>query len=327
MNRLVFIILFLQIGTLEPISAQVNEIDTKYGWIKFDFNLDYLIVVVDNDYESRIKVEPGDSIRVSEGYKQLRLVNEVMDDEIAYVMVDAESTTHDYFNFRQFRRDAKSSYHTLNNGYNTSISTEAEGEIIVDGEFAGTGTAQLFLPPGTHHLKVIHPEEGEIEFTFNSDITEIKYINRFHRNPNDFGKLKFLPGAAFLSNKQYERALLTYSAFLGLGAILFKNHSDYLKVERDYNKLNAQYQNTDNTALSIQLRNDMQTPRNRMKELNNNRTLILSGMAALYAITTYHGLQKPKSGYYTKQLNVQPSLDPISLRPTVSFNIRLGGTN
>ncbi len=317
----------LLIITSTVLFAQTSNEKEETGWIEFEFNLPYLFVVVDNNYEDRHLVESGDSIEVNVGYKQLRLVNEVMNDVISYALVEPDTTTYKFYNFNQFSRKAKTSFQVLQNGYNTSFTTEADGKIYVDCEYVGTGTTQLFLSPGKHQLKVIHPEDGEIEFTFKSDIGEVKHINRFHKNPDDFGKLKILPGAAYLSNKQYERAFLTYIAFMGLGVLLKTNHADFLDAETDYNKLNAQYQNTDNTALAIQLRNNMQTPRNRMKELNTGRSMILSGMAALYVITTYHGLQKPKSGYYTKKLNVLPSLDPVSLRPTVSFNIRLGGTN
>lgn len=305
--------------------AQDNESELPKGWIEFEFNLDYLYVVVDNNYEDRHKVKSGDSIQVSIGYKQLRLVNEVMDDVISYALVDEDETTYKFYNFRQFRRDANTSFQVLENGYNTTLTTETDGDLIVNGNYVGTGYAEVFLAPGKHQLIVRHPKEGEIKYSFSSDLTEITHINRFHGNPDDWGVLKLLPGGGYLSAKRYEHAIVTYSAFIGLGVLLSSNNSKYQREKSEYDEIYTNYQSTNNTLLAVQLRNELQSPKAKMQELNNTRTMILSGMAALYIATTIHGFMKPKSGYYSRKVNVSPTVDPISMSAAISLNLRFGG--
>ncbi len=286
-----------------------KSIAQEKGWIKFDFNVDYIYVLIEEETTSDevdvYYVTPGDSIEVSTGLKKMRITYQFMIDELSEAIVEAGKTSYKFFNFSNFGRKIPNSFRNAASEYNVLIHTEPNGEIYVNGIKKGKGMAQLYLTNNRHSVEIRHPDYGDLKF----DVSPKNYINRtygyYNRNPHDRSlAFKFLPAGAFISNKEHVKTGLTLAGFAFLTYLFIDNNNRYNELESELNELQSNYLSarTSNSAIIWRETIERSGLTSDLSQLNDERLYLIGSAVLWHGLTTYLGFKKPTRGYISYDL-------------------------
>ena len=267
------------------------------AWLKLDLNLEKFYLILNNDFNNVILFSSGDSIEVPAGRNNIRIIWENVSDHSRTVNVKPGETDYSFINLH-ISRFAKSSYELIESGRNTAITTDLGGEIFIDGKHEGTDYTELLLQPGYHDLRIEHPEYGDLSTRFMVNKFVITEIARFNKNPNPMAfPLHFVPGAAYLRNKQYNKATYTYVALGTLTSLAVVFNNKYETKEDEYDILYEEYLTATTVGNAIEKREKALSKREELKDLNTMLTISFVSILGTYAITTLDGMRKPKEGY------------------------------
>lgn len=322
-----FFLLFLLItcGLYKIGPAQTPENPISENWLKISTNLENFYLVVDNDFKNSFYLTSGDSVLLPVGRHELRIAWRNINDFVTSVtIVDSRTTSRRIVLSNFTTSPTTSSYQILENQQNVNVVTDAGSEIFLDGDYVGTEYTELFLNPGKYKLHIIHPVHGSLTKTLKIDPYKYTSVARFNENPNPLPiTKKLIPGYSYLSNKQYKKAVLTYSGLVLLTGASLHFNSEYNEKNKLFEELNAEYLNADTPERAIALRREAQNTIQEMDKLNTRITAFTFGAMAWYALTTLDGLRKPKDGY-SGNISFQPQFSfdgNTSLYPKVSLNI------
>lgn len=147
-----------------------DTVKTKYGWIKFNTNVDSIYVVVNNHYKNAIHIVNHDSLLMKKGVYTFTLVNKHYWDERYQMGVLTDTTMHYRINFKhKIEKDPNNSgYKRITEGfpYNLTISTDPKSTIIIDDSTYGKHFVKTLIGPYYHTLIIKHPTARDCEKKF-----------------------------------------------------------------------------------------------------------------------------------------------------------------
>lgn len=324
-RRILFFVVFILLHSLS-FAQSGNGLNTEeYGYIKLSANMEEFFVIVDGNFKNFRHFTTGDSLKLSSGTHSIRIVwNNINDFERTFTIVGGKTIT-SKFRF-QFTSNPKTSFHLIEERRNTVISTDKGSEIFINGEKTGKGFTQLLLSPGYHRLKIINEKYGSLTKVIKIEATELNSISRYNQNPDPPSLfVKLLPGGSYINNNKWGKAIFTYSALTYLAFKTVSYNADYNNNKDSFQKYNLLYQQAQTTRDAKKYRLIATSHLNKMEALDKKITYASIGLVALYALTTFDGLRKPKSGYagpsqYVPKLSLNSN--PITGQPFASLTFK-----
>ncbi len=272
--------------------------DQSYGFVQFDFNLDEIFIIIDDDLVNARKYDPEEVVKLKTGTRKITVVNKDINDFNYKLDIYPDSTIVSEFNIRSFTRRPKSSYNVLNEQRNVIINTEPEGQIYFNDELVGIGTYADILPIGKQKIEVVHPEYGSLRISLKPSQYRIQEISRYNQNfnpPNIFQRI--LPGGSYLANKQKYKAAITYASLGVLGYLAYDLNQSYNNLNDSFEINQFNYLNAQSILEADIYRNAANEDLDNMDSKNTQLKSTLIGIGAVYLITTLEGLRKPRDGY------------------------------
>jgi len=271
--------------------------DSTMAWIKVIADLEQYYVVIDKDFENPHLINRGDSIQVNPGKRQITLVWKTIHDHSFTFEVKAGETYGGRI-LNTFPTNPRTSYQTIVNQRNLQIVSDPNSIIYINGERVGEHIVNTILKPGTHRLRIDHPEYGTLRKKVDVNNLAVTEVARFNENPSNLPfAAKILPGAEYIASNRKGRAVITYVGLGLLATNLIKQNKSYSDKLDEYNELVELYDMAQTTEDAIAYRRSAIQANERLDEIgsNFNVTLILTGV--FYTLTTIDSIRKPKSGY------------------------------
>lgn len=312
MLRLLKIFAFLIVFFLwtEYAIAQETKISTQNGWVKISINIPEFHVVVDDKLLDAIYMQNGDSLKLDVGHHSLRIISRVSSDYKTGVWIQKNKTTTKRVQVTITKRP-RSSYQLIENEINYRITTDSESTIFIDDEEIGTGYSEVFLNPGVYKLKTVHPEYGSLTKRIKADYYDVRSIRRFNENPNTFNPImRLIPGYSYIKNKEYGKAVVTYSGIAVLtSAVIFLNR-DFKRESDFYDLYYDQYLNASSYEEATVMTYRSKRALSEMSRIDKQITVGLIGIALIYLGSTIDGFIKPKSGYkWSNENRIKAGMD------------------
>lgn len=304
--------------------AQANNENQEKNWLKISTQIEEFYLVVDNDYLNSYHFASGDSILLPIGRHELRMIWRNIDDYVSYIEIRKDQTAVKHVTFTSFKTSPNTSYQIIESQQNVSIQTDPNSSIYIDGQFKGTQYSELFLNPGKYELYIESPEYGSLTKTLSVGYTEYTYIAQYNQNINPIPTYqKLIPGASYLSTRQYTKATVTYLGLIALTGTALYFNSNYNSKADLFEKQSQRYLEANNPQLAIALRLQAQNTLKEMETLNTRITWLTIGAVAWYGITTIDGFRKPKEGY-KGAITLRPNLayHNYSFNPELSVKIK-----
>ncbi|MAO65959.1 MAG: hypothetical protein CL666_13275 [Balneola sp.] len=271
--------------------------DPLSSWIKVVIDLEQYYVVVDKDFGDPHLINRGDSVKVDPGMRHITVVWESINDLTFTVNSKAGETTSRRI-FNAFPDNPKSSYQTIVRQTNLSVTTDENSIVYIDGEKIGKHTVHTLLKPGTHQLRITHPEYGELSKKIAVNSINITEVARFNENPSKLTFVaKLVPGAEYIASKRYNRATLTYLSLGLLTVNLIRQDRIYSKELNEHNEWEALYNNAQTSADAFFYRKKTLEVNEKLDQISANFNISLLLMGMIYALTTFDSIRKPRSGY------------------------------
>ncbi len=303
--------ILLTLCTLFSFTTQAqSSTEQDSGWVKIYTNIPEFYLIIDDDFRNATIQHPEDSIKLTIGHHKIRLAGNNVPDKQYNVRIFANKTTTKNIVFTFRNRNPDTSYPILVNRLNFSINTDPGSVIYIDGQEVGVGGATLFLNPGYHTFKAIHPEFGALTKKIKVDYTSFGTISRYNQNPYPNRQyMRFVPGLGYLLNGQYGKAGITYAALIALSYYGISVQNEYNEKEKLYQEKFFNYESSTNYIDALRFRRETLEIQDEMEMLNQKITYTAIGISSLYLITTIDGFLKPRQGYKKESDN----------RPMVNF--------
>lgn len=305
----------------------IKSLGQETGYLIIESNVTEFLLVVDDDFENYLEVVSGDTLSLTPGERRFRMVSPNVNDNQFKSTIYADSILGVSIQFSNFSRETMSSYYIISEGNlrNFRIQTDSESEIFIDNKKIGIGKFDGFIPPGKRLVTITHPEFGSSEFDIKPSIFEYEQIHRYNSDPVKAPKfLQLMPGARFLQTRQYGKALITYSTFAILSINLFDQKNQYNNNLKSYDRLLDIYESSPTIPEAIANR---EKARDKLAKIESNQTNMVwtsFGIVAVYGLSTWLGLKKPKGGYkFTSEINSQAFAFKTVGMPNISFQIPL----
>lgn len=308
----------------ENVIAQ--EQDSSSSWLKVIADLEQYYVVLDKDFKNPHLINRGDSIQVDSGMHHVSVVWETINDQnFTFNAKVGETTVRRIFN--AFPEQPKSSYQTIVNQTNLFISTDEKSIIYIDGKRVGQHTTSALLIPGTHQLRIEHPEYGSLNKKITVNSFNVTQINRYNENPHKNKHFqRLIPGVGYLLNGQYIHASLTYTTLIGATSALLLSNKNYNNKQDLFDEFNSKYLAASSLSEALNYKQEALSTLDDMDRLNKKITAYSLGIASIYIISTVHSFLKPKDGYPGDSRNF-PKLNLSSLlindHPTLHLTYRI----
>lgn len=324
MKKIIAFILFsffsLLVTALIPTNLFGQEIlSNEKTWLKVITNLPEYFIVVDDDYSNAQLVQRGDSILLSPGDKSIIIVNEIINDHfIKNLNLIEEQTNTIQVIFSNLPLRPQSSFQILKQQYNLEIITDSSSSIFINDEYVGDYTAKLIVPSGKHHIRIKHPEEGELKYNFTKKrVHQTDHIARYVINPNEISfAAHLIPGAGYISSKSTIKLVTTYSLMAGLAGLYILQNKEYQDTHAKYKHYEMLYAETTNTRDAITFRKEANKAISSLESTKSNMAITAILLGATYVISTIDGFRKPKSGY---KGSITPKKHDVSL-DSYSYN-------
>ncbi len=271
--------------------------DSLSSWVKVTANLEQYYVVVNEDFKNPHLINRGDSVQVNPGKSHITIVWRTVNDYSFFINAKPGETVVRNI-IRVFPSYPRTSYQTIINQRNLQIISDPNSIIYINGERAGEHIVNTILKPGTHKLRIDHPEHGTLRKKVNVNNLAVTEIARFNENPSNLPFVaKLLPGAEYIASNRKGRAIITYVGLGLLTANLIKQNMSYTNKLDEYDKLVELYNTAQTTEDAIVYRRSAIQANEKLDEIggNFNVTLILTGV--FYALTTIDSIRKPRAGY------------------------------
>lgn len=274
--------------------------DSTSSWLKVLANLEQYYVVIDKDFKHPYLLNRGERIKVSPGKRHVTVVWRNINDQTFTILVRPGETRIKRVQ-HVLLEQPRTSYHTIVNQTNLLITTEYNSTIYINDEEVGKHTVQTLVNPGSHILRIEHPEYGSLNKRIKVNSLNVTEVARVNKNPSNLPfAAKLLPGAEYLASKRYKMASITYLTFGLLTANLIKQNRAYSKKYNSFNELEMSYQNATTTSDAIYYRKNAIKARDDLDRISKSFNLTLFTTAGVYILSTLHALKKPKSGYRGK---------------------------
>jgi hypothetical protein len=315
------ILFFLVVGT-EISKAQ------ETGYLIIETNVSEFLLVVDDDFYNYLEVSSGDTLALSPGSRNFRMVAPNVNDNLFDTEIFADSIIGISIQFSQIYRVPRSSYDliTSENPINYRIQTDANSEIHIDNITVGFGIYEGLLAPGEHKIRITHPEYGSSNFKINSNLFELGSVSRYNVDPVSAPKaVQFIPGARYVLTKQYGKLAISYFG-IALTAVGYSYlDGEFNTKEREHDRIYALYNATESTLEAVNLRNEMVSLRDDMDAINSQSYIVIGVALGIAAYTVYDGFKKPKAGYKIAPARFKPlvSIVPVENRNTLALGGRI----
>ncbi|MEQ8523398.1 PEGA domain-containing protein [Gracilimonas sp.] len=294
-HRSFLVLIFMFLLCSENLRAQ--QPISLSAWVKVVADLDEYYVVIDKDFENAHLVNRGDSLQVEPGVRHITVVWKTIHDQ-SFTTRAKTGKTNEIRVYHTFPSYPRSSHETIARQTNLFIATDENSDVYINGEYSGKHLVKTLLNPGTHQLRIEHPDFGVLEKRVEVNSQNITKVARFNENPSTLPfAMKLLPGAEYIASRRYKRATITY---LGLGLLtanLIRQDMAYSKKLSKYNELEVLYQNAQTSEEAIIHRRNALSAKNKLDQISNNFNLTLLISGGLYLISTLDAFRKPKSGY------------------------------
>lgn len=283
-------------------SQDVSEI----GFIKFNFNTDSALVIVDYDFTSDTTIANGDSLKLSVGKHRIELNVPLSPKITRELIVYKDITTILNITFSDPSRTIESLAQNYASrkflGVNMMVLTDSDSDIYFNGELLGTAYGESNLSFGNHKVEIINPDFGRKEFSING--LPFLEIYEFHLRPDKQKSkiLSFIPGASQFYKKQYFKSAILGSLFpVSVLISVFSGieYQDEKELFQTY-KLNYSLAKTQSNAI---LFGDLTEKQQKItQDAKNKYQVILIATSLIYIVNVADGfLNTPKGGYRSKQ--------------------------
>ncbi len=322
-HRFFLALTFIVIFCSKSLTAQ--QVDSASSWVKVTANLEQYYIVIDEDFKNPHLIDRGDSVRVSPGKSHITVVWRTINDHSFTINAKPGETVGRQI-VHTFPSYPRSSYETIVSQTNLLIATDENSTVYIDGEQSGKHLVEILLKPGTHRLRIEHPEYGVLRETVEVNSQSITKIARYNENPSNLSfAAKLIPGAEYIASRRYKQAGITYLGLGLLAANLVRQDIAYDKELSEYNRWESLYKNAQTTRDAILYREGVLSSRGNLQKISKNFNLTLLITAGVYLVSTLDAFRKPKNGYQQK-MTFLSSTEFTFLASTQNYKLSPGFT-
>tara|TARA_R110000868_G_scaffold378658_7_gene644218 strand:+ start:13985 stop:14989 length:1005 start_codon:yes stop_codon:yes gene_type:complete len=299
----------LLLFTISSINAQ------EIGYIKFEFNIDSAVVVLDSDLLGRQTIGSGDSLRLITGTHLIQVYPPLDEKQESFKFVYPDSTVVMKFNFS----NTNISTNAVDGNFasqdyfdsNFMLVTDRDSEIYLRGELIGTGFVKLNSLFRAIELTVKNPDFGSksIDFSIGDGVAVYEY----YRRPSESlaKSLSVLPGISQFYKKQVLKGLGLSAATISLVALGISKTTEYSAEEKNFISLRNRYNDATDEQEAFLLGNLTEEQHDIITKLDTQRKLLFGSALLMYAFNIYDGYTStPKGGYKNaKPLNFYLSIE------------------
>lgn len=291
------LILFILISTIHNhVTAQ------ETGFLKFEFNVDSIVVVFDRDNVAARMIASGDSVELVTGTHIIEAYSPFDVKSITYRLVYKDSTRIIKYDF-EVNNISKASItgnlateRELN--ANVLLMVDHDSEVYMGNRLLGAEFIKTNIPFKYVELTVRNPDFGSKTLSLNLE-PGINVFEHYRRPSELLSKtLSVVPGASQIYKKQVLKG--TGLALVNLGLILatVNKTKEYKDAEREFFSLRKQYNDAIDEERAFILGNLTEEKQDEVVKLDNQRRVLLGSTMLVYAYNVFDALtSKPKGGY------------------------------
>ena len=297
--KLLLIELTLSLWLFNSVHAQ------ETGFLKFEFNGDSIIVVLDRDIETKRSVASGDSLELVVGTHLIEAYHPFDFRTINSRFIYEDSTRILKYNFQNNISKAAIKGNLASEQYynaNFMLMVDHDSEIYHLGELMGVGFAKLNSPLKQIELEIVNPDFGskKIDFSTGQGVS----IYEHYRRPGELmaKTISVVPGASQIYKKQYLKGLGLSVASFSLLGIGLKKSNEYSEEKENFYSLRKRYNDARDEEQVFILGNLTERQQDVVTELDNQRKFLLGGAILVYAYNVFDAFtSSPTGGYYKKR--------------------------
>ncbi len=324
MNKVSILTLFLIVFRF---SATAQET----GFLKFDFNTDSIIVVIDRDIETKRTVFSGDSLELPVGTHIIEAYPPLDSRTITRRFIYRDSTRTINYNFNINPSKKTIQGNLASERYfnaNFMLMVDHDSEIYHLGELVGTGFAKLNSPFKRIELEIVNPDFGSktSDFSIKPGIS----VYEHYRRPNELlaKTISVFPGASQIYKQQYLKGLGFSIATTSLLASGISKSLEYSEEKENFYSLRKQYNDARDEEQAFILGNLTERQQDLVTKLDNQRRFLLGGALLVYAYNIFDAYtNNPKGGYYKKrslEFYLSQEVDTFGLINQTTIQVNFG---
>lgn len=299
-----FILKILVVSILSfLIINSVNAQET--GFLKFDFNTDSIVVVIDRDIETKRTVLSGDSLELPAGTHIIEAYPPLDSRIITRRFIYRDSTRTINYNFnvnlsKKVIQGNLGSEQYFNS--NLMLMVDHDSEIYHLGELVGIGFTKLNSPFKQIELEIVNPDFGSktIDFSIKQGVS----VYEHYRRPGELmaSTLALVPGASQIYKRQHLKGLGFSVATTSLLVFGISKSLEYSEEKDNFYSLRKQYNDAIDEEEAFILGNLTERQQDVVTKLDNQRRFLLGGTLLIYAYNIFDAFtSSPEGGYYKKR--------------------------
>lgn len=272
------------------------------GFLKFELNIDSVVVVIDRDILTQQTVAAGDSIELVTGTHVLEVYPPFDVKTTTYRLVYKDSTRVLKYMFKTSNLSKDALHGNLASekyfGTNFMILVDHDSEVYLGRELLGTEFVAFNSPFRNLELTVKNPDFGSknIKLSLSPGLS----IYEHYRRPSEIAAkmLSVFPGVSQLYKKQYMKGIGLTALNLGLLSATIKKTQEYNDEEQVFFSLRDQYNNAVDEEQAFILGNLTENQQDVVTKLDNQRRILLGSTLLVYAFNVFDAFRSnPKGGY------------------------------
>ena len=296
------IIPFCTFFSILIIWAHSNLLAQETGFLKFELNIDSVVVVIDRDILTQQTVAAGDSIELVTGTHVLEVYPPFDVKTTTYRLVYKDSTRVISYTFKtnDLSKDALNGNLASQKyfGTNFMLVVDHDSEVYLGRELLGTEFITFDSPFQNLELTVTNPDFGSknVKFPLSPGLS----IYQHYRRPSEAvtKMLTVFPGLSQIYKRQYLKGIGLTALNVGLLSATIKKTQEYRDEEQVFFSLRDQYNNAVDEEQAFVLGNLTENQQDVVTKLDNQRRILLGSTLIVYAFNIFDAFRSdPKGGY------------------------------
>lgn len=297
----------------QAVQTDSSEIQDR-GYISFQVQVDSFFVVIDDNFDDVHHISINDSLTVTAGPHQFRLIKKYYKDTIRNTTIKKDQSTLYVTSLipisKAKTQKQQSSYPYLYWNANMVIQTDPDAKIFVGDKYLGQQTVTLDST-GIFDVVSKHPSGRTLTHHVNTTMWEQPFnvIRLYHRPEKRKSRyLAFLPGASQLYQREKIKGYaLIAGTVIGSGAT-FMFHRTFSDKNQKFVSTHERYLAATDPKAAFELGNLAEKQYDAAKRAANLRDAFLFGTIGLYLYNVIDAFIKPEPGY-RKTIELDPYID------------------
>jgi hypothetical protein len=289
--------------------SKLPEIDYKNTYLKVISNTDSVYVRTSDAENSIVNIASGDSILYKPGDRIISISHPYSKEwRTRRVLKGGETTKIEHeFDLMEPSIESLSDNLATKPHYrsNVIIVSDNDSEIIVNGEFFGTGAVNLNYPTGPVDVLIDNPSTGQKRFSgkvTNLPSEKAIIIDAYTKPVKLYSQIYgVLPGVSQWYKQQKLKSALFSGGFIALGGITLQRNSQYNQELTEFDRIQDLYSRATTEERALELGDQLEAQQAVTKQIDNQRRIFLGLTSLLYLYNLYDALfDVPDSGFRDK---------------------------